>query len=61
MPHDHSPTGAHAHHHVHHHAPAPDHQPKLRLSLLRASAQGRMGVAALLAALLWLAVGWALT
>jgi hypothetical protein len=51
-----SPHTAHAHHHPGHiHPPA-----ATAMSLLRLSAWQRLGIAAVLAALLWLAAYWAL-
>lgn len=56
MPSSHSPHSAHAHHHPGHiHPPA-----AIGMSLLRLSVGLRLGIAAALAALVWLAAYWAL-
>jgi hypothetical protein len=51
MAHDHSHT-----HHAHHPAPAT----RVSASLFRMSVAARLGIAALLSAALWAAIGWAL-
>ena len=55
----------HAHHHDHHHHhhhPGHIHPPaSVHPSILRLSAFGRLAVAAVLIALLWSAVFWAMT
>jgi len=53
----------HAHHHDHHHHhPGHVHPPaSVHPSILRLSAFGRLAVAAVLIALLWSAVFWAMT
>ena len=55
--HDHT----HAHHHDHTHAARPASHVAARLSLLRMSAGQRLIGAAMLSAVLWLGVYWALT
>jgi hypothetical protein len=51
------------HHHTHSHAHGPERGPARRapsLSLLRIGVFARLGAAAVVAALLWLAILWAL-
>jgi hypothetical protein len=47
-----------AHHHAH--PPARPHHPPSAWSLFRMSVGARLGLAACVSALLWVAIGWAL-